>query len=137
MKIQALVNYPTPETEPTFDWTAFSHQNNEHQLNYFIYASKRDFLSTPRSFTVLELSNDDTSRVNCTWFEQQDYFEMLQISLQLLDSGLYQTKDDSGNNLFLLAIDQNLIEIAADQIHLVKTIYHCADSKAALLSLLE
>jgi len=144
MFITPQQQYPQPELqsfaqkESTADWATFSHQYNEQQLNYLAYSVKRDFLSTPRTYAVLEFQGSEDFPVIFQQYESQRYFMQSEIesdefNWDELECGFYLLSQDQANaQLMILLLDRMLVEIEFSQCRLVDTLYHHADSKTAL-----
>ena len=139
MLIKTFNHFPKPETAPSADWSALYDHNNEHKLNYFAYAVKRDFLSTPRTYAILELEGSKQEQTNIQVFARNDYFTNNKIQAHKPQSGFYllfTEKNELPSKLLLLLEDQ-LIEINYAHYQLVDTLYYCLDSNTALTEFIE
>lgn len=139
MLITRLQQYPIPETEPTADWTIYSHFQTERQMNYLIYAVKRDFLSTPATHAVITFSECQDNLINFQQFSSEDYFDWLELDDIPVENGIYQV-DTETDNLLILLMNEQLIEISStskQQSGLIKITYHQANSSAVLIEQLK
>lgn len=128
-------HFPPVETEPSADWHALLQDQNEHQLNFFAYAVKRDFLSTPRTYAILRLNGNKQLPVKIKKHETETYLGSNNLSLQKQDCGFYQT--DSKPGLFILLLGEQLLEIKCHDCALVDTIYYSLDASTALSEFVE
>jgi hypothetical protein len=135
MLLVPIKNLPIIEAEPLTDWAIVSHQINESPLNYLAYAVKRDFLSTPRTYAILAIKQQQGGPVKIKEFLLEEYLNNKQIARQELDNGFYRI--DMQQDVLLLIINNKLFEMEASDFSHLDTLYYCLDANTALNEYLE
>jgi hypothetical protein len=133
---------PVPETEPRIDWH-YQVLDKAMSVGYLAYAVQRDFLSTPRTFAIVEidLQVDQKAWLQKT-LEAHDQFNYLKaindLAFEDFDAtGFYQFNNSiyEGVNSVLM-FGEVLLPIACHKYQLKAHIYHCLDASEALAEFL-
>lgn len=140
MKILPIESIPKPD-ERVDDWLFFHHRSNGVASSYFIYASARDFLSTPAAYSVVEFFPVEVGDTNFYQDFVENYCQQMteihgEVFSELpFDSGFYEISEGEFP-AYLFVCNDKVVEIEASKFELQQTIYHCDTAKAALSQLL-
>lgn len=134
-----IENFPPLQIDPSADWTFIQQNSFSKSTLWLCYAKQRDYLSVPKTHIVLRFDVEDDKNIDLQLFNREDYFsELADNNEQALlaaesECGFYQYAEQ---NLFLLVDQKQVFEMTVDDYQICQTLYHQADSKAALIAFL-
>ncbi len=132
MLFQPLAKLPAPETEPASDWSLISQQGANKSSVLLVYAVKRDFLSVPKTYAVVEFCGDVQFAPELHQLDAAGYLEELELTDATPAAGVYQLDAGDDYPLALFLTQESALEIAYVRLHSHKEIYHCDSALSAL-----
>ena len=133
MILKTFAELPALETEPGTDCTFIGHNPSGESLLTVAYATKRDFLSVPKTYTLVQFKGDKNIPLEFHSVSRQDYLEQLELSNSWFKAGLYELEKTKDYTILLLLTNDRALEIILTDFQVGEEVYHSADSQAALL----
>jgi len=136
----SLINkLPAPETEPHSDVRYLLRQEGDSQSLVLCYAVKRDFLSVPKTYSVLEFVAEEGLEVHQMSIE--DYLDGFEEEMAIPQAGFYQFDtdeesedgDDDETDVLVLVISGNVFEVTYQTLNQLEDVYHSANAEQALI----
>ncbi|MBR9866931.1 MAG: hypothetical protein GYB20_07605 [Oceanospirillales bacterium] len=137
MILKRFSELPALETEPGTDCSFISHNPNGEPLLTVVYATKRDFLSVPKTYTAVQFKGNDTIPLEFHSVSRQDYLEQLELANSWFKSGAYEIEKTKDYTIVLLLTNDRALEIIFTGFELLEGGYHSVDSQTALFRLLD
>ena len=138
---------PALETEPSSDWVFMiqrdmnqrdmnqrdmTHRGKDHHSLVLIYAAKRDYLSVPKTYAVVEFFGNDTGPLEIHQMPRDNYLDEINLSTSQLQTGLYELEATENSGIALLIDSTTALEIVYESLLQHEEIYYSSDSKSAL-----
>lgn len=133
MILKKFSELPALETEPGTDCSFISHSPKGEPLLTVVYATKRDFLSVPKTYTTVQFKGNDTIPLEFHSVSRKDYLEQLELANSWFKSGAYEIERTKDYTIVLLLTNDRALEIIFTGFELLEDSYHCADSQTALI----
>ncbi|MDO6565003.1 hypothetical protein Q4488_16605 [Amphritea sp. 1_MG-2023] len=137
MILKRFSELPVLETEPGTDCSFISHNPNGESLLTVVYATKRDFLSVPKSYTAVQFKGSDSLPLEFHAVSRQDYLEQLELANSWFKSGAYEIEKTKDYTIVLLLTNDRALEIIFTEFELLGDSYHSVDAQTALLESLK
>ena len=126
--LEPIISLPKPD-EVLADWTIYSQGQDESNMNLLVYASHRDFLSAPLTYTIISLNPNDHKGISETNVNLADMSSDLD---DIPETGIYQQLE-ADNVIATVVVCGELIGVIDGQFKaLVAQIYYAPDAKSAL-----
>lgn len=133
-----------PEIEPQSDVRYLLRQEGRKQSLLISYAVKRDFLSVPKTYSILEFSAEEVLEVHQMSIE--DYLDGFEEDMEIPQAGFYQfdtdepeeasSGDEDDTDVLVLVISGSVFEITYQTFKQHEDIYHCPNAEQALIQYL-
>ncbi len=133
MILKKFSELPALEIEPGTDCSFISHNPKGEPLLTVVYATKRDFLSVPKTYTAVQFRGDNTIPLEFHSVSRQDYLEQLELADSWFKSGAYEIERTKDYTIVLLLTNDRALEIIFTGFELLEDSYHCVDSQTALI----
>ena len=133
MILKKFSELPALEIEPGTDCSFISHNPKGESLLTVVYATKRDFLSVPKTYTAVQFRGDNTIPLEFHSVSRQDYLEQLELADSWFKSGAYEIERTKDYTIVLLLTNDRALEIIFTGFELLEDSYHCVDSQTALI----
>lgn len=132
MSLTPLYPLPELETEPFPDWSyVFQNTDSEASL-ILVYAAKRDFLSVPKTYAVVEFRGSVESPLELHSMARETYLEDTELDIEEETAGIFELDAAEDYQIILLLNNTTALEIASASFKIHQEIYHAANSRAAL-----
>jgi hypothetical protein len=102
MFLKAFSELPAMEIEPGTDSSFFSHSPNGESVLTVAYATKRDFLSVPKTYTAVRFKGSQQVPLEFHAVSRQDYLEQMEVADSWFKSGLYELEVTKDYTILLL-----------------------------------
>ncbi|WP_415901014.1 hypothetical protein [Neptuniibacter sp. QD48_11] len=139
-----IKNLSAPEVEPQSDVRYLLRQVGRNQSLVLCYAVKRDFLSVPKTYSILEFSADEVLEVHQMSIE--DYLDGFEEDMDIPQAGFYQfdtddpeeasADDEDETDVLVLVISDSVFEVTYQTLKQHEDTYHCANAEQALIQYL-
>ncbi|MEH6575476.1 MAG: hypothetical protein V7731_00200 [Amphritea sp.] len=128
---------PALESEPTCDWTFMpnrgtDHHGEDHPSLILIYAARRDYLSVPKTYAVVEFFGNKSCPLEIHQMPRDNYLDEINLSTAQLKAGLYELEAPEDSGIALLIDSTTALEIVYGSLIQHQEIYYAKDSKTAL-----
>lgn len=141
----SLINkLSAPEIEPQSDVRYLLRQEGSDQSLLLCYTVKRDFLSVPKTYSILEFSSAQVLEIHQMSIE--DYLDGFEEDMDTPQAGFYQfntdepdeasTNDEDETDVLVLVISGSVFEITYQTLKQHEDIYHCSNAEQALIQYL-
>ena len=111
------------------DWVIYSQVQDESRMNLLVYASHRDFLSAPITYTVISLqpnTGHKISQINTDFSEVADEFA------EIPEIGIYHQVEDNYPVATVIVCGDSISFIDGQYISLITQVYYATSAQAAL-----
>ncbi|WP_290698395.1 hypothetical protein [Amphritea sp.] len=133
MLLKTFSELPAMEIEPGTDSSFLSHSPKGEPVLTVAYATKRDFLSVPKTFAAIRFKGSEQVPLEFHAVSRQDYLEQMEVADSWFKSGLYELEVTKDYTILLLLTNDRALEIIHGSYDVLEDSYHCADSQAALI----
>ena len=133
MFLKTFSELPAMEIEPGTDSSFLSHSPKGESVLTVAYATKRDFLSVPKTYTAIQFKGSELVPLEFHAVSRQDYLEQMEVADSWFKSGLYELEVTKDYTILLLLTNDRALEIIFGSYDVLDDSYHCADSQAALI----
>ena len=133
MFLKTFSELPAMEIEPGTDSSFLSHSPKGESVLTVAYATKRDFLSVPKTYTAIQFKGSELVPLEFHSVSRQDYLEQMEVADSWFKSGLYELEVTKDYTILLLLTNDRALEIIFGSYDVLDDSYHCADSQAALI----
>ncbi len=131
------------ETETGIDTAFFTVKNENTESLYLAYSVKRDFLSVPLTYSVIEFIGSPVLEIHQMGVEE--YLEGFEEEVSIPEPGFYQfeANDDGGAkeedelDILVLVDRDKVLEITFESKRILSNTYHSANAKVALVSAIQ
>jgi len=130
------------DTEAGIDTAFFTVKNEATESLYLAYSVKRDFLSVPLTYSVIEFIGSPVLEIHQMGIEE--YLDGFEEEVSIPQPGFYQfeANDDGAEEEdeldILVLVDRNkVLEITFESKRILSNTYHSANAKVALMTALQ
>ena len=130
------------DTEAGIDTAFFTVKNEATESLYLAYSVKRDFLSVPLTYSVIEFIGSPVLEIHQMGIEE--YLDGFEEEVSIPEPGFYQfeANDDGAEEEdeldILVLVDRNkVLEITFESKRILSNTYHSANAKVALMTALQ
>lgn len=130
------------ETETGIDTAFFTVKNENTESLYLAYSVKRDFLSVPLTYSVIEFIGSPVLEIHQMGVEE--YLDGFEEEVSIPGPGFYQfeANDDGGAeedelDILVLVDRDKVLEITFESKCILSNTYHSANAKVALVSAIQ
>lgn len=134
MILKRFSELPPLETEPGTDCSFISHNPQGEPLLTVVYATKRDFLSVPKTYTAVQFKGSDAVPLEFHSVSRKDYLEQMEMATSWFKSGVYEIEQTKDYSIVMLLTNDRALEIIFTGFELLEDGYHSVDSQAALMA---
>ncbi len=136
MSVSAIEYFSPIEIEPFSDF-CFFHQQHKHSHRLLLcYATARDFLSVPKTFTLIAFETDAGYPPEYHCLERNEYLDELGLSELTEASGWFKLESQQDDHIFLMLTQETVLEIACDNFKVLPDTYHCDNAQQSLIQYL-
>lgn len=133
MILKTFSELPALETEPGTDCAFISHNPLGESLLTVVYATKRDFLSVPKTYTRVQFKGNTSVPLEFHAVSRQDYLEQMELADSWFKAGVYELEKTKDYTILLLLTNDRALEIIFTDFQIEDEVYHAADSQQALI----
>ncbi|WP_432470310.1 hypothetical protein [Amphritea sp. HPY] len=132
MSLTPFYSLPELETEPFPDWSYVCQNTNGQASLLLVYATKRDFLSVPKTYAVVEFRDSEEIPLELHSMAIEEYLEDTELEIEEETAGIFELDAADDYQIILLLNNITALEIACASFTLHQEIYHTANSRVAL-----
>ena len=136
MILKSFSELPALEIEPHSDCAFISHNRDGKSVLSVAYATKRDFLSVPRTYTLVEFSGSDKGPLEFHCLDREDYLEQMELANSWFKPGIYELDKGKDYTIILLLTHERALEIIFANCAQQDDTYHSESASVALLDAL-
>lgn len=134
MILKRFSELPALETEPGTDCSFMSHNPYGESLLTVVYATKRDYLSVPKTYTAVQFKGSDAVPLEFHSVSRKDYLEQMELADSWFKSGVYEIEKTKDYSIVMLLTNDRALEVIFTHFELLEDGYHSVDSQAALIA---
>lgn len=130
------------DTEAGIDTAFFTVKNEATESLYLAYSVKRDFLSVPLTYSVIEFIGSPVLEIHQMGIEE--YLDGFEEEVSIPQPGFYQfeANDDGAEeedelDILVLVDRDKVLEITFESKRILSNTYHSANAKVALMTALQ
>lgn len=128
MSLTPFSPLPELETEPFTDWSYVCQNSDGESSLILVYAAKRDFLSVPKTYAVVEFRDSEEIPLELHSMAIEEYLP----DIEEQTAGVFELDAADDYQIILLLNNTTALEIACASFTLHQEIYHAASSRVAL-----
>lgn len=133
MILKSYSDLPALEKEPYSDAVHLCHTVDGDAVLTLVYATERDFLSVPKTYTLVQFKGSDKVPLEFHALDREGYLEQMELANSWFKPGVYELEKAKDYTIVLLLTDDRALEIIfADRV-IGEEVYHAADAATALL----
>ena len=136
MILKTYSELPALEIEPASDCSFISHTCDGKTVLTVAYATKRDFLSVPKTYTVVEFRDSDKGPLEFHCLDREEYLEQMELANSWFKPGIYELDKGKDYTIILLLTHDRALEIIFAKASQRDDVYHSVDAQSALLDAL-
>jgi len=132
MSLTPFSPLPELETEPFPDWSYVCQNTDGEASLILVYAAKRDFLSVPKTYAVIEFRDSEEIPLELHSMAIEEYQEDTELEIEEETAGIFELDAADDYQIILLLNNTTALEVASASFKIHQEIYHAANSRIAL-----
>ncbi len=137
MILKSYSELPALEKEPHTDAVHLCHNLDGEAVLSLVYATERDFLSVPKTYTLVRFKGSDKVPLEFHALDREGYLEQMELANSWFKPGVYELEKAKDYTIVLLLTDDRALEIIFADLLIDEEVYHAADAATALLESLK